>query len=64
MHYIMKGKSLNSRKIVKKPSLHMKGKENNIKVEKYFDFFKMDIFGRKKCPKKNNADIFVKKHHL
>jgi hypothetical protein len=60
----MKGKSLNSRKIVKKTFTTHEGKENNLKFEKYFDFFKMDIFERKKCPKKNNADIFVKKHHL
>jgi hypothetical protein len=42
----------------------MKGKENNIKFKTFFEFLKMDIFERKKCPKKNNADIFVKKHHL
>ena len=60
----MKEKTLISQKMQKKHSLHMKGKEKNIKVEKYFDFLKMDIFERKKCPKKNNADIFVKKHHL
>jgi hypothetical protein len=60
----MKVNSLNSRKKGKKPSLHMKGKENNIKFKTFFEFLKLDIFGIKKCPKKKYADIFVKKHRL
>ena len=39
---MMKGISLNSRKTVKKPSLHMKGSERDSKIEKYFGFSKMD----------------------
>jgi hypothetical protein len=31
-------------------------------MEKYFDFLKMDIFGKKKCPKSKSLDILCKKH--
>jgi hypothetical protein len=41
----------------KKYSLHMKGKILISEMEKYFDFSKLDIFGKKKCPKKNSLDI-------
>jgi hypothetical protein len=27
-------------------------KKSILRMEKYFDFLKMDIFGKKKCPKK------------
>jgi hypothetical protein len=40
----MKGISQISEKKGFFTSLHMKGKENNLILEKYFDFFKMDIF--------------------
>jgi hypothetical protein len=35
----------------------MKGKKKNFKMEKYFDFLKLDIFKEKKCPKKKSLDI-------
>jgi len=40
----MKGKYRISGKKGIFTSLHMKGKEFILKMEKYFDFFKMDIF--------------------
>ena len=38
----MKEKSLISEKKVQKSSLHMKRKERDSKIEKYFNFLKMD----------------------
>jgi hypothetical protein len=35
----------------------MKGTKMIFKMEKYFDFSKLDIFKEKKCPKKNSLDI-------
>ncbi len=39
---MMKGKSRNSEKQVKNSSLHMKRNKRLSKIEKYFNFLKMD----------------------
>ena len=39
---MMKGKTLISEKMVKKSLLHMKRKKRDSKIEKYFNFLKMD----------------------
>jgi hypothetical protein len=35
-----------------------------LKMEKYFDFLKLDIFEEKKCPKIKSLDILWKKHSM
>ena len=50
---MMKGVFLNFRKMAQKSSLHMKRKKRDSKIEKYFNFLKMDKKNVQKLVAKN-----------